>query len=127
MAKQLTINWALKKAQDLIKADGKSSGASIPIKWKIEGLNIRTVTVNDVVTPLQEKQDAIGEFKGDFVHLLLKCAGAAHLLDCRADLVMTMAACLSRRARPDPLGRRFTHRGVRLLHALVRRREGHLA
>ena len=71
-AKQFTRNWALKKAQDLIKADGKSSSGNVVINWKIYGLKSRTVTANDAVAFSQEKQNPIGEFKGEFVHLVLE-------------------------------------------------------
>ena len=71
-AKQLTRNWAMKKANDLIRAEGKSSGADIFINWKIEGSKDRSVTVNGFVAFLQEKQDSIGSFSEDFQHLTVE-------------------------------------------------------
>lgn len=71
-AKQLTRNWAMKKANDLIKADGRSSGPDIVINWKIEGSKDRSVTVNGFVAFLQEKQDSIGTFSVDFEHLTVE-------------------------------------------------------
>ena len=71
-AKQLTRNWAMKKANDFIKADGRSSGSDIVINWKIEGSKDRSVTVNGFVAFLQEKQDSIGSFSEDFKHLTVE-------------------------------------------------------
>ena len=48
-------------------------------------------------------------------------------MDQRASLVFTVAACLSGRARPQPLGKRPAHRGRRSLLVRLRRQEERIA
>ena len=48
-------------------------------------------------------------------------------MDQRSSLILTVAACLSPRAQPQPLGKRLAHRGRRSLLVRLRRQREHLA
>ena len=48
-AKHLTQNWAMKKPNDLIKTDGRSSGSNSLSTGKVNGSKDRNVTVNGFV------------------------------------------------------------------------------
>ena len=71
-SKQLMRNSAMKRAAELIKADGRVSAANVVINWKVDDSKNRTVTADGNVIFMQEKHDALGTFIEDFNDLVLE-------------------------------------------------------
>ena len=65
-SKQLTRNWARKRAVEFIKADGRVSAANVVINWKVDDSINRTVAADGYVIFMREKHDTLGTFIGSW-------------------------------------------------------------
>ena len=66
---QLTRNYALRKANDLLKNHPHATGKTITINWNLDNSTDRTVTVNLVPAFTQTKSDLTGTFLAPFTDL----------------------------------------------------------
>ena len=68
---QLTRNYALRKANDLLKTHPHATGKTITINWKLDNSTDRTVTVNHAPAFTQTKSDLTGTFLPPFTDLTI--------------------------------------------------------
>jgi hypothetical protein len=65
-------NWAIRKADSLIKESPQSTGKEVKILWTVEGSKERQVVVNNVVAFRQGRDDPHGSFEAEFDSLVIE-------------------------------------------------------
>ena len=64
-------NYAMRKAEELIKASTHTGGKEVKIEWKVDGSRERLVTVNGTAAFKQEENDVKGVFLQPFADLVI--------------------------------------------------------
>ena len=64
-------NYAMRKAEELIKASTLTAGKEVKIEWKVDGSRERLVTVNGTTAFKQGEHDVKGVFLQPFADLVI--------------------------------------------------------
>ena len=67
--RQLTRNWALKRAKELIDQHPDGKGKHVELKWRIDGSSDRRILVDSVAAFTQSNADLLGSFASPFANL----------------------------------------------------------
>ena len=62
-------NYAMRKAEELLKTSPKTGIQKVSIEWKVQDTKKRRILVGDAVAFLQSEYDVIGTFSTPFTDL----------------------------------------------------------